>query len=586
MKGVSMRSLLIISIIVSVVFHSTLFYGFSGAVLFNMDAYNSKIQSLLEIGVDSRSIPLGERQELDESINIPEDAPILKETVEEMIDRSRIKESIQESSQTFDDKQRIKKTMAELQPDLGTSQSSVNEDFRLRTQKKISDKQSGRSVQKSVQSDYVVTPQRKKSVRLGRASVEPGAESFERNVVNTRSTFYAGGGSTGESFFTGDAVANKPSFKNVLVFQEASDESRLALQMIKVNQGKLKVSGDMRDYIGTEFIVYEDPVTKEHFIRLILTPRPDVDYSIISKDILFLIDVSGSISKDKLRRIKTEIEECLKFQNKGDRFNIVLFSVNQEQLYVQFKEINEETIKEAHEFINRIRGSRETDIYQALMNTVPFFALSQRILHIAFISDARPTEGVKDYRKIINDFSRRRIGNVAFFTYDIGKGRKRFLLNYLSYENRGDSFKKDITGQEGTLPYYLKQYNWPFLYNIKIDSIEGENLELYPKLLKHFYLNKPIELYAKLNRKGSLAVQLSGKDHLGVRREMFIALNSDVAKYSEERRIAQQWAQMKLYELISVAFREGVTKELKDSIADHRKKYRLRIAWELNKYLK
>jgi len=353
-----------------------------------------------------------------------------------------------------------------------------------------------------------------------------------------------------------------------------------------VAEGESRITGDLAEFLRVGIEKFHREGDEAVYAKITLSPNPSDALQPIPKDLLFLVDVSDSISRRDIDAIRQDVRACLERLGPNDGFNIVIFNVKQQRLYDDFRKVDEETMQAATAFLPKMGGSSQTDIYNALMNVVPFFKKSERILHIVFLSDARPTAGTRNFRQIINDFTQHRIGNIAFFTYDVGSAKNRFLLDYLAYENRGQAFHKEKAYDvEQKLWNFLGPFETPLIFDLKIDDIQGDTREVYPRLLNHLYRDKTIEIYVKLDHEGTFAFDASGIMADGKLRTISCAFNTSGTANSNDVNVMRQWARYRLFELISLSFREGIDKQRQAEIDDLKDRYEIKMPRELSRYL-
>ncbi|MBN1494002.1 MAG: VWA domain-containing protein [Candidatus Omnitrophica bacterium] len=584
-----MRKIIILAFILSFLIHGVIYCVCSDAVLFDMSEYASKIHGMLQIKVNEHFAQLVESHRLDDSINVPDDTDVLKQSVDELVDRQNVTDALEDSVQSLDKNGVTTEEIEAPQPEFDQSHLKPQRDFSMPKEQLLSSAGSG-IMDDSAISEFVNVPVRKSSGEnsfIGDIKVDTG-EVFD----DDRGTLFLAASSNVQPAYLSDEtqtrnVTIEPAFKSALVFQGESPMSTIQIGEISVAEGQTRIAGELADCLSADCETYRREGDDAVYAKITITPKNAQNMHAIPKNLLFLVDVSGSISQDNIEGIRKDVRSCLEQLNQHDGFNVVLFNVAQRQLFDSFQSVSDDTVEQALNFINKIGGAQQTNIYNALMEVVPFFQEGERILHIVFISDAKPTQGTRSFRKIINDFTQHRIGNIAFFTYEVGRAKNKFLLDYLAYENRGKAFHKESDNDESeALVNFIEPYGDPVLFDMKIDEIKGDTRDVFPRLLNHVYLNKNIEIYVRLDREGTFSFDVSGIDGTGTRKELNCAINTAGHTSSQDDEIMQKWAHYKLFELISLAFREGMTDQLQAEMDALRESYGIKIARELSRYLK
>lgn len=101
---------------------------------------------------------------------------------------------------------------------------------------------------------------------------------------------------------------------------------------------------------------------EKNIIYLSFMPEILDSYEDSEKEYLFIIDVSGSMMGEKLDETKRAVIECLKQLDVGDRFNIIPFESEFEAMNIKSIEYNEENMKKAVRYINKLEPLGGTEI--------------------------------------------------------------------------------------------------------------------------------------------------------------------------------------------------------------------------------
>lgn len=104
--------------------------------------------------------------------------------------------------------------------------------------------------------------------------------------------------------------------------------------------------------------------TRDENDMIYLSFMPEIldSYEDSEKEYLFIIDVSGSMMGEKLDETKRAVIECLKQLDVGDRFNIIPFESEFEAMNIKSIEYNEENMKKAIRYINKLEPLGGTEI--------------------------------------------------------------------------------------------------------------------------------------------------------------------------------------------------------------------------------
>jgi hypothetical protein len=332
---------------------------------------------------------------------------------------------------------------------------------------------------------------------------------------------------------------------------------------------------DLSTEIELRFTTFSYPGKEEGYFKITITPKEDSSLPLIPKDVLFVIDVSGSMSDADIDEVKDTISNCLGMLNKDDRFNVIVFSAKSNQLFTNFQEVDKGEINAAISFINFINLTTEnylTDVYNVLTKTVRTIPRSERPCNIFFISDGKPTTGITDIRTIVEDLALVRYPNISIFPMDIGGDGNTYFLDLLAFESRGISWtESDVESKKTTLEDFIWDYKDPVLLNLDVNYCNLDEGEIYPKILPNLYKEQKIEIYGMCKVNEEVALRIVGKTG-DQTRELFIT-KTIPEQGNGGPEIAQEWARRKVHYLVTQIAKRGREEELIMEIEKLRKEY-------------
>uniref|UniRef100_A0A096M5F4 Inter-alpha-trypsin inhibitor heavy chain family member 6 n=1 Tax=Poecilia formosa TaxID=48698 RepID=A0A096M5F4_POEFO len=168
---------------------------------------------------------------------------------------------------------------------------------------------------------------------------------------------------------------------------------------------------------------------------------------VVPKDIIFVIDVSGSMIGTKIKQTKQAMNTILGDLREGDHFNIITFS---DKVHTWKKgrtvRATRQNVREAKEFVKRINAEGWTNINAALLSAAQLVnpsssgsssrPASQRVPLVIFLTDGEATTGVTSGDTILNN-AKKALGSVTLFGIAFGDDADFLLLRRLALENRG-----------------------------------------------------------------------------------------------------------------------------------------------------
>ncbi|MCZ7384130.1 MAG: VIT domain-containing protein [Candidatus Methanoperedens sp.] len=167
----------------------------------------------------------------------------------------------------------------------------------------------------------------------------------------------------------------------------------------------------------------------------------DLGTTPLSKDIIFVVDKSGSMSGEKITEVKNVFTSIISDLPPDDYFNIIFFDASVRAFSPALLEANTKNKADAANFVNGLNADSGTNINQALLDALAMFGNSSRVPIIVFLTDGAPTEGITSpyvIRKNVLDANK---VNVSIFTiaFGIEDEANYDFLKALSLENYGVS---------------------------------------------------------------------------------------------------------------------------------------------------
>lgn len=320
--------------------------------------------------------------------------------------------------------------------------------------------------------------------------------------------------------------------------------------------GNIRSGARMGDYedigesLEVSLFTYEDPSNSRKYFKIEIRAKDGATLSTMPKNVIFLIDSSKSITEEKLAYIKEGVVDALGRLNPGDRFNVVAFRGDLVKFRDESVPVTEKTLGGARQFISQLEAVGQTDVANALLGIIkePFIYDPS---YIVLITDGRPTTGAVDSRVIIQQITRRNGMERPIFCFGGGRKVNRYLLDFISYQNRAWSRFAASTYDIGKeFDTFYAQMKDPLLLNVRYRLLGLDAEEIYPRFLSDFYRNKPFAIYGRFDDEKVFSMQLLGEMN-GSTKEFIFEKELQAAEKGDES-IAREWAFRKIYYLISL----------------------------------
>jgi Ca-activated chloride channel family protein len=306
------------------------------------------------------------------------------------------------------------------------------------------------------------------------------------------------------------------------------------------------------------------------FFTLLLAPRPEIGTEPLPKDILLVLDRSGSMEGEKFYQAQEALRYILNHLNPDDRFNLISFSTG----ITTFSRSMQPTsaVSEGLSWVNGLSAAGSTDINRALLEAAAMSDI-ERPTYLIFLTDGLPTEGVVEAVKILENLERSASDNLRFFAFGVGYDVDTFLLDSLA-ENHHGSSSYVLPGEQinEVLSGFYAKISSPVLTNLSLDFGEIEVFDQFPSPLPDLFEGSQIVVVGRYREGGVSDVILHGEVEQKTQTFTFKDQIFTVEGQSNEKEvqsfsfIPRLWATRKIGYLLNKIRLEGPEQETIDQI--------------------
>lgn len=312
---------------------------------------------------------------------------------------------------------------------------------------------------------------------------------------------------------------------------------------------------------------------KGGFFTLILQPPDRVTVEDLTpKEIVFVLDTSGSMSGFPIEKAKEAMKLALDGLHPQDTFNLITFAGDTHILFPQPVAATSENMQKAQSFLASRSGGGGTEMMTAIKAAL---APSDKQGHIRVVCFMTDGEVGNDF-EIISEVQKH--GNARVFAFGIGSSVNRFLLDKIAEEGRGEVEYVGLNddGSKAARRFH-ERVRSPLLTDISIDWAGLPVADVYPKRIPDLFSAKPVVLTGRYTGAGRGAVRLkgkmSGRDFV---REIPVELSEAEARHDV---LATLWARTRIDDLMRQDYpgvqRGNAHADLKETIMRLGIEYRL-----------
>ncbi len=316
-------------------------------------------------------------------------------------------------------------------------------------------------------------------------------------------------------------------------------------------------------------LTYRDPTDSndaDGFFMLMIAPKIDTADQIIPKDMLLVLDHSGSMDGEKFLQAQQATRYILEHLNEADRFNIISFSTGIEMYSSRLRPASEAT--EASHWLDRMNAEGSTDINRALLEAAAMVD-PERPTYLIFLTDGLPTEGVTDRQAILDAFAKSAPGNLRLFAFGVGYDVDTVLLDTLTQNHHGRStYVQPGMQLNEILSTFYNSISAPVLTSLELTFNGIPTYDLYPSPLPDLFSGSQVILLGRYKNGGLADAILTGE--VNGEKQTFTFSDQVFEKESPansvQAAIPRLWATRKVGYLLNEIRLKGANQEVIDQI--------------------
>lgn len=305
---------------------------------------------------------------------------------------------------------------------------------------------------------------------------------------------------------------------------------------------------------------------RDGYFMLVTRPGKDLKLKVVAKDVIFVIDVSGSMGGEKIVQARDALQYCINMLNPGDRFEIISFSSRVRSFQGKLNRVEEDVLENARYFVNNLSASGGTNIDAAMSKALSLKAGSdERPTSIVFLTDGLPTEGEQDIGRLVKNIEAKDSENTRIFSFGVGYDVNTFLLDKLALDSGGSTnYVKPGEHIEREVSGFFAKITRPVLTGPEIDFGSLNVYDIFPKKMPDLFKGERAIVFGRYRTCGESEILLSGNQ--GNRKRQYSYSIHLPEREKENDFIASLWANRKVAHLMSRIRFEGETEELIKSV--------------------
>jgi Ca-activated chloride channel homolog len=246
----------------------------------------------------------------------------------------------------------------------------------------------------------------------------------------------------------------------------------------------------------------------EDFLLLFLQPPAEVSAAQVRpKELVFLLDKSGSMSGPPIERAKALVTRALETSDPDDTFQIIAFDGAAQSMTAGAVPVTAENVARAKAWLGLLAGSGGTEMLEGIKAALAQPADPRRLRMVVFCTDGF----IGNEAEIIEAVGALR-GSARVFGFGIGSSVNRYLVEGVGRAGRGASEVVDLReAPEEAVARLFKRLDRPVLTDLEVSFEGAEVTDLLPARLPDLFAGQPLVVAGRVRGQAPGHVVLHGR---------------------------------------------------------------------------
>src|SRR5690348_7449511 len=236
---------------------------------------------------------------------------------------------------------------------------------------------------------------------------------------------------------------------------------------------------------------------------LLLAPGGGEATPSVPRDLVAVLDVSGSMSGEKLDQAQAALAQLLGTLRPSDRFRAIAFSSGVRRYSAEWTPATTENVRAAQDWVRHLEANGGTNIAGALAEAVAQPPRESALGVIVFLTDGLPTVDQTDPERIADQAEHGR-GAFRVFAFGIGYDVNTYLLDRLTERARGVT---EYIGPNGDIEHAVgdlaAKVSSPVLTDLAVRADGVDLYDLQPGSLPDLFAGDELVVFGRYRGAGS-----------------------------------------------------------------------------------
>lgn len=315
--------------------------------------------------------------------------------------------------------------------------------------------------------------------------------------------------------------------------------------------------------------VFTEKKAGENYVSLMVMPpsvesineNQDSGADSIRREIIFVIDTSGSMGGESIRQAKSALEFALTTLSPDDTFNVVQFNSVTNKLFSNARLATQHNVQRANSYINRLKAGGGTEMFAAIEASLDAIEAHSSLRQVIFLTDGAISNESQLFKLITE-----RLGDSRLYTVGIGSAPNEFFMKKAARFGRGTAtFIADITQSRIKMEKLFESVSQPQLTHIDIQWPDAVKSETWPDKIPDLYDGYPLWIKSKVSDLAG-KVEITGRLNETLWQSQLPLSNGSRLGIKQQQGIAVLWAREKIAAIMNSAHHGIVNDKQKSQI--------------------
>ena len=292
---------------------------------------------------------------------------------------------------------------------------------------------------------------------------------------------------------------------------------------------------------------------------MLLPPEPEaVEEIVLLREVIFVIDTSGSMHGISIRQAKAALSLALERLSPNDRFNIIQFNTQTHALFDSTRPATKTNVLSSLGYVRSLHASGGTVMLPAMRRALAGAEDSTRLRQVVFLTDGQIGNEAALFRTI-----KQRLGRSRLFTIGIGSAPNGHFMQRAALFGRGTFTyigKIDEVGER--VDGLLQKLDHAALTDIEIERAGWEEADFQPDRIPDLYQGEPVVVAV---RSMQLPDRIKLQGRIGDR---LWQTELRLAEAESRTGVSVYWARQKIASLMNRQAEPGAREMVRQAVVD------------------